>query len=248
MAAPEPSHECESQDCIRILAIPILTVPSPAVEIIFALLVTFSLPHVKYEISKTLSLLSSSTPSDPHHPARLRRLMDLRSMRDDILHERDNLNKFITHLTEIVLFPFQPSKDVVFGLFRLAYNLNVRFTWYEQPEDLKSSLKYVRYLRDNFHSLDSFNIPRDQFTSLLFQVLAINLVFGSGNMIRDMEEMVVLIPEVLTWDVSTNESGEAITAFTAAVDKTEMFRRKDTQLLKCCMRPRASCLGVGHEW
>ncbi|KAH9010138.1 CHAT domain-containing protein [Lactarius hengduanensis] len=174
----------------------------------------FTLPQVEYKISETLRLLSSSNQLDPHRPARLRRLAQLHSMRDTILQQRDILDKFITRLTKHVLFPFQPRKEVVSGLFHLAYNLNVRFSRYEQPEDLKSSLKYCRYLRDNFRSLDAFDIPRVQFTSLLVQVLADNLKFGSGDIIHDMEEMVALIPEVLTSDVST---------------RTEISRRRDTQ-------------------
>ncbi|KAH8980652.1 hypothetical protein EDB92DRAFT_261739 [Lactarius akahatsu] len=152
-------------------------------------------------------------------------------MRDKILQKRDILDKFITRLTKLVLFPFQPSEEVVSGFFHLAYNLNVRFSRYEQPEDLKSSLKYCRYLRDNFHSLDAFDIPRVQFASLLVQVLANNLKFGSGDIIYDMEEMVTLIPEVLASEavVSTHDSRDAISAFTAAVNQTEIFRRRDTQ-------------------
>ncbi|KAH9160347.1 CHAT domain-containing protein [Lactarius sanguifluus] len=152
-------------------------------------------------------------------------------MRNTILQQRDILDKFITRLTKHVLFPFQPRKEVVSGFFHLAYNLNVRFSRYEQPGDLKSSLRYCRYLRDNFHSLDAFNIPRVQFTSLLVQVLADNLKFGSGDIIHDMEEMVALIPEVLASesDVSTHDSRDAISAFIAAVNQTEIFRREDTQ-------------------
>ncbi|KAI9436313.1 CHAT domain-containing protein [Lactarius indigo] len=189
----------------------------------------FTLPQVEYKISETLSHLSSSIQLDPHRPAHLRRLAQLRSMRDKILQQRYILDKFITRLTILVLSPFQPNEEVVSGFFHLAYNLNVRFTRYEQPEDLKSSLKYCRYLRDNFHSLDAFNIPRDQFTSLLVQVLSDNLKFGSGDIMCDMEEVVALIPDVLASGVSTQESKDAITAFIDAVNKTEIFRRRDTQ-------------------
>ncbi|KAH8981380.1 CHAT domain-containing protein [Lactarius hatsudake] len=190
----------------------------------------FTLPQVEYKISETLRLLSSSTQLDPHRPARLRRLAQLHSMRDKILQQRDILDKIITRLTKHVLFLFQ-RKDVVSGLFHLAYNLYVRFSRYEQPEDLKSSLKYCRYLRDNFHPLDAFDISYVQFASLLVQMLADNLKFGSGDIIHDMEEMVALIPAVLASEAvaSTHESKGAISAFTAAVKETEIFRRRDAQ-------------------
>ena len=112
--------------------------------------------------------------------------------------------------------------------FHLASTLLSRFNVYRQPEDIKSSIKYFRFLRINFHSLKAYNILHGELTSRLVQALAESLVLGSGDMIQEMEEMVTLIPEVLAWDVSTDARRQAITAFTH-VTKTEMFRRKHTQ-------------------
>ena len=150
-------------------------------------------------------------------------------MHDHFLPQRDNLDKSITDLTEVVLLPFQSTKDVVHVFYRLAWLLNVRFSRDGQYVDIKSSLKYVRYLRDNFHSLEAFNIPRDDFASLLVGTLAQNLVLGSGDIIKDMEDIVALLPEVLVSDVSTNDSRHAIVAFANAVTRTEIFRRGHTQ-------------------
>jgi hypothetical protein len=54
-------------------------------------------------------------------------------------------------------------------------------------------------------------------------------MLGSGDMIQEMEEMVALIPEVLSSDISTPLQMQVILAFAEAVNKTDIFRRKHTQ-------------------
>jgi len=101
-------------------------------------------------------------------------------MRHALLHQKDDLDRSITHLTEAVLLPFQPSHVVVQTFFELASDLLFRFveTQKPKPEDVKSSLKYFCYLRDNFHSLEAFDIPHDLFTSRLVRTMANNLMLG----------------------------------------------------------------------
>jgi hypothetical protein len=120
---------------------------------------------------------------------------------------------------------------VVHILFCLASGLLRRFNVYRQPEDIKSSVKYFRFLRINFHPLEAFDIPHGLFTSQLLRALAHNFALGSGDVIQGMEEMVAVIPEVLASDVSTSDTEAAIVDFTFAVIGTEVFRGKDTQHL-----------------
>jgi hypothetical protein len=114
--------------------------------------------------------------------------------------------------------------------FQLASVLLSRFLGHGQLEDIKYSLTYFRFLRINFHrhSLEVFNIPRDELTSRLLEALSLSLAWGSGDTIQEMEEMVALVPEVLALDVS-KASRSAIKSFIDAVAKTEMFRLKHTQ-------------------
>jgi hypothetical protein len=142
--------------------------------------------------------------------------------------KKGNLDKAITHLTEAVLLSFRQSQDVVHMFFQLATTLLSRFIGRRQLEDVKSSLKYFRFLRINFHPLKVFDIPHGQFMSRLLEALVMSLESGSGDMIQDMEEMVAIMPEVLALDV-TEDSWSAIKSFSDAVTRTEIFRRKHTQ-------------------
>jgi hypothetical protein len=130
---------------------------------------------------------------------------------------KDDLNKSITHLAEAVLLPCQ---GVVYMFYQLATVLLSRFSVYNQPDDLKSSVEYLRFL--NFRTLEAFDISDGRLASLLALALAVNLRLGSGDMVQDMEEMAAS-------DVSTDEPRRAIAAFIDAVTETEIFRRKHTQ-------------------
>ncbi|KAF8264668.1 CHAT domain-containing protein [Lactarius quietus] len=127
----------------------------------------------------------------------------------------------ITHLTEAILLSSQPSQMVVFMFFGLASALLSRFSYYRQPDDAKSSVKYFRFLRINFYSLEAFDIPHSELSASLFHALAYSLV--------DMEEMVALIPEFITTDILTYRQMHAVKAFSAVVVDTTAFRQKDTR-------------------
>ena len=140
------------------------------------------------------------------------------------------MDKAITHLTEAVLLP--PTQDIVFALYHLALLLLSRFMSFQQPDDLESSIRYFRFLRTNFHSLEAFDvIPQasGDLSSSLFRALAHNLVFTPGNVLQDFEEMMALIPEFITANVLTYHQKGAIRALGEAVTRTEHFRREDTQ-------------------
>ncbi len=141
-------------------------------------------------------------------------------MRYPLSHQKGDLDKSITHLTEAVLLPFQPSQDIAHMLFELATVLFSRFNVSKQPEDIKSSVKYLRYLRINFHLLGTFDIPHGRLTSRLVQALAANLVLGSWDMIQDIEEMATLTHELLPSDVSTSDSTGAFMYFSEAIIST----------------------------
>ncbi|KAI9436258.1 CHAT domain-containing protein [Lactarius indigo] len=191
--------------------------------------VEFTLPQLEKEILKYGHLLASSPRSDPCRPTRLRQLAALRNNRFALSHQKSDLDNSITHHTEAVLLPLRPTQSVVHMFFQLASILLSRYVVYKQPQDVKSSAEYLRFLRINFHPLEAFGIRRGQLTSRLLQALAENSVLGSGNTIQEMEEMAALIPEVLDSGVSTPESLDAITAVADAVTESEMFRRRHTQ-------------------
>jgi CHAT domain-containing protein/tetratricopeptide (TPR) repeat protein len=139
-------------------------------------------------------------------------------MHNALSPQKGNFDKSIADLTEAVLLPFQPSQDVVHMFFQLAIVLFLRFRNYKQPEDVKSSLIYFRFLRINFHPLEAFDIPHEHLTSYLIQALAGNLILGS--MVQDLEEMAALSRELLSSDVSMSDLTAAIEAFSEATSFT----------------------------
>jgi CHAT domain-containing protein len=158
-------------------------------------------------------------------------LATLRSQRKALSDQKSDLDKAITHLTEAILLP--PTQHLVFAFFHLAGLLLSRFAIYRQPDDLKSSIKYLHFFRVNFHSLEAFDIPltNGDLPTHLFHALAYNLGLAPEDMVQDLEEMVTLIPEFITADILNYHQKEAIEVFTKAIATTEMFFRKDIHLV-----------------
>ena len=153
----------------------------------------------------------------------------LLSQRREYSCQKSDLDKAITHLTEAVLLP--PTQRIVFALFHLAFLLLSRFMSCGQPDDVKSSIKYFRFLRINFRSLETFDIPKSNgnLSSNLFHALARNLVLTPSDVVRDVEEMVALIPEFITADNLTYHEKFSIKALGEAIARTELFCQEDTQ-------------------
>jgi tetratricopeptide (TPR) repeat protein len=139
-----------------------------------------------------------------------------------------DVDKAITHLTEAILLPFPPGPIVVKAFYMLAAVLLSRSNRYHQREDVKSSVKYFRFLRNNIRSLEYFDFS-DEVTPRLVYALTRNVMLGSGDMIQNVEEIVELFPEVLTSDVLTPGASEAIElfaeVFAGVVIKTEILHR-----------------------
>ena len=151
-------------------------------------------------------------------------------MRHASPQQKGDLDKSIAHLTEAILLPSQSSRDVVHIFFHLSIVLLSRFNIYKQPEDVKSSLKYLRFLRINFHPLEAFDIPHGQLTSLIVQALAGSLITRSGDMVQDLEEIAALSHELLSSDVSMSELVVPISIFSGAI-VTATLDPEDAKLL-----------------
>ena len=214
----------KSQCCVRYY------LAFPASENELARLATF--PEIEEKMVEYYRFLKSSPRSDPHRPTLLRQLEDVRTQRFVFLSQRSDLDKAITHSTEAVLL--HSTRDIGFALFRLAGLLLLRFICYEQSDDIKSSIKYFRFLWINAHSLQSLEAfgylhTSGELSTRLFHALALGL--DPGEMVQGLEEMVVLIPEFITADILTDSRKQAINAFSKAVNpwSTDMFCREDTQ-------------------
>ena len=170
-------------------------------------------------------------------PTLLYALAQLRAHRFGSLNQISDLDEAITHTTEAVLLT--STQYIVFFLFHLANLLLSRFSHCERHDDLKSSIKYLRFLRINFHSLEAFNIPHSSgdLPTSLFHALALNLVLTPwltpGEMAQGLEEMIPLIPEFITADIPTQQQTLAIKAFGMAFNtlNTEVLRQEDTRVV-----------------
>ena len=110
----------------------------------------------------------------------------------------------------------------------------MRYTSFNQPDDIKSSVKYFRFLRNKFHSLEAFDVPHTSgdLPSRLMCALAYNSLLTPGDMMeRDFEEMVALIPEFVTTDALTISQKQALHVFCRVLIRflKTMFRQEDTQ-------------------
>ena len=156
----------------------------------------------------------------------------LRTQRWQFSNQESDLDKAITHSTEAVLLP--PTHDTVLAFFHLALLLLSRYTAYNQPDDIKYSVKYFRFLRNNFTSLKAFNVPQasgDLPSNFLHALAQKSLSIPRDMIEQDFEEMVALIPEVVTADALTNSQNRAFEAFFEVLQRfmKTMFRQEDTQ-------------------
>ena len=149
-------------------------------------------------------------------------------MRGQCSHQESDLDKAITLVTETLLLPL-PTECTVLGFFRLAHLLLSRYKYYNQPDDIKYSVKYFRFFRNNFHSSGPYT--SGDLPSSLFHALALNSSLTPEDMERDFEEMVALIPEFVTADALTINQKQALNAFSRVLEQfsDSMFRREDTQ-------------------
>jgi len=92
---------------------------------------------------------------------------------------------------------------------------------FKRPEDNRYSIEYLRYLRGL--PPDSFDVPRNDVTTLLIRALATQVELEAGDGTRNIEEMVVLCRELLISDISADFPVDAFISLECAV--TDEFIR-----------------------
>ncbi|KAH9025975.1 CHAT domain-containing protein [Lactarius pseudohatsudake] len=131
------------------------------------------------------------------------RLAMARLMRYHLSRLKEDLDKSILHFTEAILLPPIPRARLQFHavrpLFLLAAALLHRFLDFDQTEDVKYSIEYLRYLRGL--PLEYFDIPRNGIITMLIQALGVQVVSGTRDG-TGIIEMVVLCRELLTSNIS----------------------------------------------
>ena len=114
--------------------------------------------------------------------------------------EKEDLDKSIVHSTMAIFLPPVSHEGLFLSnafdlLFHLAYASIKRSAEFDQPEGIKCSIEYLRFLRGS--TLNSFDTPRNLVTTSLVQGLGVQVKAGHGDGMRDIKEMVVLCRELL---------------------------------------------------
>ena len=121
----------------------------------------------------------------------------------------DDLDESILHYTELIfLLPHWDGRcqNLAQNFFSLAQLLHLRLDHTGQPEDVKYSVIYLRYLLRR-QSLEAFNISPDEVKENLVQALALHAWLELGDVIQDIEKMTDLFLELLNsdiWTISTH--------------------------------------------
>ncbi|KAI0297324.1 CHAT domain-containing protein [Multifurca ochricompacta] len=154
--------------------------------------------------------------SHPTYTAYIHLLARSRFERYKLSKQKEDLDKSIVHYTEAIFLP--PSwgfyLNVVQVFFQLVVSLLRRSNEFEQPEDAKCAIEYLRHLRGL--PLDTFEVPHEAVTTLLVEALGIQVVREADGT-RDIEEMMILCQELLTCHSSVNYPTHAITTLATAI-------------------------------
>ncbi|KAN0141049.1 CHAT domain containing protein [Lactarius tabidus] len=188
----------------------------------------------------------SSSPPSRSGPLRTSDLMQLAAQRlvrftslGLSLGQKEDLDASITHITEAILshslFPDAPcfrllrhlALDLaVTMLFTLAQNLVFRHAVFQQPKDNISSVKYLRYLRDNFYPFEAFqvHVARDEFIATFVEALSRHVILKTGDDESEhFKEMANLLRELGTSDFSTGRPFHAVHFLCGAIIKIYLW-------------------------
>jgi hypothetical protein len=167
--------------------------------------------------------------SDQTHIESVHFLAKARFARYTLSQLKEDLDKSILHYTEaIFLPPAAHSLNLVQLFFLLTSALLHRSERFDQPEDIKFSVEYLRYLRGL--PLDSFDVPSDIVTTSLIEALATQVRLDAGDGTRNIKEMVVLCRVLLTSNKSADFPVGAFLSLDQAVG-VEVTRGWPIQLL-----------------
>ncbi|KAI9458193.1 CHAT domain-containing protein [Lactarius psammicola] len=167
-----------------------------------------SIHEIDSFITHSQNLLSASPRPDPLRPAFVLGLAMTRLRRHRLSDQREDLERAIFHLTELILsLPcswLEHGPIILRALFFLAFALLKRSKVSNQPEDAIYAAKYLRHLRDQPHQ--AFGLPRHRVAKLLVDALAFQVESKTGNVMQNIGEMAVLCRELLTSDVDITRS------------------------------------------
>ncbi|KAH9965134.1 hypothetical protein BGW80DRAFT_1447903 [Lactifluus volemus] len=176
-----------------------------------------SLSEIEHRIDIHQNILSSWPRFHPQRARELMCLAGLRSTHFRISASRNQLDQAILHLTEALLLPSRTGlvPNAALPLIPLTQVLYLRWSNFEQPDDIKYCIKYLRYLRGQ--QLQARQ--RKNVTTFLVLALAGSEREGSmsNNVVENIKEMTILCREFLTSEGPPVLPFEALTKVITAV-------------------------------
>jgi CHAT domain len=156
-----------------------------------------------------------------------------------LTYETQDLDKAFLYITEAILRPSsQLGTNIFTALCRLADALLLRSKVFKQPDDLKDSMRYLRYLRDQ--PLEGCLIEGHDITLLLAHALAVQVTldpeFGHAIHNQNIEEMTVLFREILTSDTLEEPEISVIKDLILVVRRYVRFPTQPSEQLIDCLR------------
>ena len=207
-------------------------------------------PEIDADISQIQLLLSALLRHDPHRPTFAVSLAKLFLERNELLNQKDDIDKAILHLTDSLLSPplswLAHGSTIVVALSLLAHSLLMRSVVSNEPEDAIYAAQYLRFLRDSAYT--PFADHRQTVTVCLVLTLSLQMVLKASDVVQTVEEMTALTQELLTSNPSTDLTTGAIACFARAVGSKIYELSPDllNEIIECLRLARVHKLKLGE--
>jgi hypothetical protein len=198
---------------------------------------TGSIHEIDSSITLFRHLLSRVPRSDPLRIQPMISLGSMRLYRHTLSNQREDLDKAIVLLTELIFLPplswLQDGPFILRALLSLAIALLERSKVSKQPKDAIYATEYLFFLRDQSHAIP--RTTRHQVTDFLIEALAFQVELEAGNVMQIIREMARLCRE-LTLDTSDVDATDLILRILNVV-VTKMNRgvpdQPEDELIEC---------------
>ncbi|KAF8270115.1 hypothetical protein EI94DRAFT_828165 [Lactarius quietus] len=210
------------------------------------------------DIDRKITLIQNSLSLYPRshlvHITCVYTLAEERWRRYQQSHEKEDLVKSTLHSTEAIFLPPIPRvgynlNNIFQLLFHLAMALKERSEKLGQPEVIRYSIEYLRYLRGL--PLDSFDVSRNLVTTALIHALGIQVDLEAADGTRNIKEMVVLFRELLTSNSSAEFPDTAFIILGGTVNTEVALGRLQSldEVAECLREAVKTCPpGSYHAW
>ncbi|KAH9039440.1 hypothetical protein EDB83DRAFT_1717288 [Lactarius deliciosus] len=211
----------------------------------------FSIADIDARITSLQNTLSQFPRSHLKRVTWVHNLAKARFARYKLSRQKDDLDKCIVHYTEAILLPpildAKVGRNMVEVLFELTSALFHRSDKFNQPDGVKYSIDYLRYLRKP--SCDSFKVSSNDVKTMIIWALAAQVKSGTGNGTQNIKEMVTLCRELLASDISSDALETAFISLNRVVN-TEFHRGLSVEPLNevvGCIRDALKVLPLGSH-